>query len=111
MTELIHAQSETTVRPFPLARTGCPMQPAPEYAVLRETEPVSRVKLTFNGREAWLLTRFEDMQQMLRDPVSSRTSPTPATRSSSVSRWSCWSRASCSGPCSTWTRPCTPSTA
>ncbi|MFB6812269.1 cytochrome P450 [Streptomyces sp. NPDC056387] len=67
MTELTTAQPETTVRAFPLARTGCPMQPAPEYAVLRETEPVSRVKLTFNGREAWLLTRYEDMQQMLRD--------------------------------------------
>ncbi|MEV6583930.1 cytochrome P450 [Streptomyces sp. NPDC051582] len=68
MTELTTARSETTVRAFPLPRTGCPMQPAPDYAVLRETEPVSRVKLTFNGREAWLLTRYEDMQQMLRDP-------------------------------------------
>ncbi|MFE5540188.1 cytochrome P450 [Streptomyces sp. NPDC056492] len=67
MTELTTAQPETKVRAFPLARTGCPMQPAPEYAELRETEPVSRVKLTFNGREAWLLTRYEDMQQMLRD--------------------------------------------
>ncbi|WP_329572890.1 cytochrome P450 [Kitasatospora sp. NBC_01266] len=67
MTELTTTRSETQVRPFPLQR-GCPMRPAPEYAVLRETEPVSRVKLKFNGREAWLLTRYEDMQAVLRDP-------------------------------------------
>jgi cytochrome P450 len=56
------------VRPFPLARTGCPLDPAPEYAELRENEPVSRVKLKFNGREAWLLTRYDDVRKMLRDP-------------------------------------------
>jgi cytochrome P450 len=65
MTELTSTQ--TQVRAFPLQR-GCPFAPPEGYATLRETEPVSKVKLTYNGREAWLLTRYEDMQQMLRDP-------------------------------------------
>jgi cytochrome P450 len=67
MTELTSTRPETQVRPFPLRR-GCPMAPPEEYAALRETEPVSKIKLKFSGREAWLLTRYEDMQQMLRDP-------------------------------------------
>jgi cytochrome P450 len=67
MTELTNTRPETEVRSFPLQR-GCPMRPPEGYAALRESEPVSRIKLSFNGREAWLLTRYEDMQQMLRDP-------------------------------------------
>ncbi|MFH8479654.1 cytochrome P450 [Streptomyces sp. NPDC018055] len=55
-------------RLFPLERTGCPLDPAPEYAELREKEPVPWVKLRFNGREAWLLTRYDDVRQMLKDP-------------------------------------------
>lgn len=111
MTELTTAPSETTVRAFPLPRTGCPMQPAPDYAVLRETEPVSRVKLTFNGREAWLLTRYEDMQQMLRDPRFESDIADPGYPLQFGFPWSCWSRASCSAPSSTWTRRSTRSTA
>ncbi|WP_326668769.1 MULTISPECIES: cytochrome P450 [unclassified Streptomyces] len=68
MSDLVDACPHAQPRPFPLERTGCPLDPAPEYAVLRETEPVSRVKLKFNGREAWLLTRYEDVRQMLVDP-------------------------------------------
>lgn len=67
MTELANTPSKATVRPFPLQRR-CPMSPPPEYATLRETEPISKVQLKYNGREAWLLTRYEGMQQMLRDP-------------------------------------------
>ncbi|GHE16187.1 cytochrome P450 [Streptomyces alanosinicus] len=67
MTELTSTEPGTQVRAFPLER-GCPFAPPQQYAELREAEPVSKVKLKYNGREAWLLTRYEDMQQMLRDP-------------------------------------------
>ncbi|MGC5343869.1 cytochrome P450 [Streptomyces sp. DT24] len=68
MSDLVDTCPHAAPRPFPLARTGCPLEPAPEYDELREKEPVSRVRLTFNGREAWLLTRYEDVRQMLVDP-------------------------------------------
>ena len=40
--------------------------PYPFYAGLRETEPVSRVRLK-NGRTAWLITRYDDVLSALKD--------------------------------------------
>jgi cytochrome P450 len=80
MTDLVNppVPQAREVRPFPLERTGCPMDPAPGYAELRETEPVSKVRLKFNGREAWLLTRYDDMRKMLKDPRFSSNMAHPA---------------------------------
>lgn len=51
---------------FPMSRT-CPFDPPPRYAELRSTQPVSRVSL-FGGKTAWLVTRHEDVRQVLSDP-------------------------------------------
>ncbi|MEK8107223.1 hypothetical protein NKG94_22475 [Micromonospora sp. M12] len=38
----------------------------PTYGELRETEPMTRVKLPY-GEEAWLATRYEDVRTVLGD--------------------------------------------
>ena len=43
----------------------------PEYAELREREPVSRIRLPYGG-EAWLAVRHEDVRLVLSDPRFSR---------------------------------------
>ncbi len=45
----------------------------PLYAKLRREEPISRVKLPYGG-EGWLVTRYEDVKQVLADPRFSRAS-------------------------------------
>lgn len=52
---------------FPLPRT-CPFSPPDAYAGLRDSEPVSRTVLASTGREAWLVTRHEDVKKVLADP-------------------------------------------
>lgn len=59
--------SETAL--FPWFR-GCPMKAPEQYATLRESEPVARVKLA-TGREAWVVTSYEYVKQVLTDPRSS----------------------------------------
>ncbi|MPY51434.1 cytochrome P450 [Streptomyces acidicola] len=51
---------------FPVPRT-CPYRLPDEYVGLRESEPVSKVTLP-TGREAWILTRYEDVRAALNDP-------------------------------------------
>ncbi|WP_079151045.1 cytochrome P450 [Streptomyces sparsogenes] len=43
----------------------------PLFAVLREREPISRVRLPYGG-EAWLVTRYEDIKEVLGGPCFSR---------------------------------------
>lgn len=57
--------SEVTKPPaFPMER--CPFSPPPQYAELRGTDPISRVR-TPDGTEAWLLTRYDDVKAVLGD--------------------------------------------
>jgi cytochrome P450 len=49
---------------FPMTRR-CPLDPPPEYRGLRADHPVFKVKLKATGREAWLLTRYEDVRKVL----------------------------------------------
>jgi cytochrome P450 len=59
---------ETTVPDFPFRRaTGCPFDPPPKYAELREAEPVSPVRI-WNGQTAWLVSRSADQRAILSDP-------------------------------------------
>jgi cytochrome P450 len=51
---------------WPFERTS-PLDPPPVFAELRATCPVSKVS-TWNGREAWLLTRYADIRAVLADP-------------------------------------------
>ncbi|MFD5827302.1 cytochrome P450 [Lentzea sp. NPDC060358] len=50
---------------FPLART-CPFSPPPEYARIREEDPVTRVRLP-GGGWAWAVSRHEDVRTVLND--------------------------------------------
>jgi cytochrome P450 len=55
-----------TANRFPFPRT-CPFSPPPAIAGARAQEPVKKVSL-FDGTEAWMLTRYEDVRQILGDP-------------------------------------------
>ena len=52
-----------------------PFEPAAEYAVLREDDPVARVLLP-SGDRVWLVTRYEDNKRLLSDPRFSRAATT-----------------------------------
>jgi nocardicin N-oxygenase len=54
--------------PFP---GGTALRPPPEYARLRQADPVSRVTLPFGG-EAWLAVRYSDVKFVFADPRFSR---------------------------------------
>ncbi|MFF7635734.1 cytochrome P450 [Kitasatospora sp. NPDC008050] len=55
-------------------RRGCPFDPDPEYARLREERPVSRIAFP-SGGSGWLVTRYADARAVLADPAfSSRLS-------------------------------------
>ena len=59
--------TESEAPAFPLAATGCPMDPPPLLGELRRDKPVSRVTL-WDGSRPWLVTRHADIRQALRDP-------------------------------------------
>jgi cytochrome P450 len=67
VTELDHSGADVAEpMRFPLARS-CPFGPPPEYTRLRAEEPISKVSLRINGKTAWLITRYEDVRQVLSD--------------------------------------------
>jgi cytochrome P450 len=73
MTETI-AREDAAPRSYPMRRDeGCPFAPPADYQELRETSPISRVRL-YDGREAWLFTRYDDIRAVLSHPdVSAET--------------------------------------
>lgn len=50
---------------FPFRRSD-PLQPPAEYAAARATQPILPVTL-WNGRRAWLVTRYEDLRSIVTD--------------------------------------------
>ncbi|SOE87482.1 hypothetical protein SAMN05446935_8113 [Burkholderia sp. YR290] len=62
--EGIEAHAE---RDFPFQRTDCPLRPPSEYAQLREEQPLAKVRL-WDGSEAWIATRWEDVRAILSNP-------------------------------------------
>jgi cytochrome P450 len=52
---------------YPMERGSCPFDPPEPLARLREDRPVTRVTL-WNGRSAWLVTRYADVRATLSDP-------------------------------------------
>ena len=61
----MNANDRTPSTRFPFRRVD-PMQPPPQYAHARATQPVLPVTL-WNGRRAWLLTRYEDVRSVVTD--------------------------------------------
>ncbi|MFE0674064.1 cytochrome P450 [Streptomyces sp. NPDC058867] len=53
-------------RDFPIQR-GCPFAAPAEYDTLRTHDPVARVTLP-TKREAWVVTRYDDVRELLSDP-------------------------------------------
>jgi cytochrome P450 len=51
---------------YPPKRT-CPLDPSHEFARLRAEQPITRVRLEFDGSEVWLVTGYEDICAVLRD--------------------------------------------
>lgn len=62
-------ESANELPEFPWHR-GCPMAPPKEYAQIRETEPIRKVRLA-TGRTAWVVTRYEDVKALLTDARAS----------------------------------------
>jgi cytochrome P450 len=69
---------ETSVTPqaFPIERAAeCPFDPPPGYAALRDDDSVAKAACP-SGIDAWVVTRYEDVRTLLRDPrLSSRQAP------------------------------------
>src|ERR1700741_3293095 len=63
--DTVTEQAAPSDRTLPLPRP-CPFSPPPEYAEMREQEPVARVRLP-SGDEAWALTSYADIRAMLTD--------------------------------------------
>ena len=56
---------------YPMRRDGaCPFAPPSAYRKLRESDPVTKVRL-YDGREAWLFTRYDDIRTVLAHPAVS----------------------------------------
>jgi len=56
---------------YPMARDrSCPFLPPAEYKELRNKCPVTKVSL-YDGREAWLFTRYDDVRSVLAHPAAS----------------------------------------
>ncbi|MFE1854895.1 cytochrome P450 [Streptomyces sp. NPDC059489] len=53
-------------RDFPIRR-GCPFAAPAEYDAMRTDDPVARVTLP-TKREAWVVTRYDDVREVLSDP-------------------------------------------
>ncbi|MFE5700363.1 cytochrome P450 [Rhodococcus koreensis] len=66
--------TDTTLR-FPPART-CPFDPPAMISEIRETHPVTQAEL-FDGKLAWLVTRFDDVVKVCSDPRFSASPLTP----------------------------------
>jgi cytochrome P450 len=57
--------SDDQLPAFPMAR-ACPFSPPPAYEQMREERPVAPVRL-WNGKKAWLVSRFGDVRKILAD--------------------------------------------
>jgi hypothetical protein len=56
---------------YPMARDGaCPFAPPSVYDELRRSDPITRVTL-YDGRSAWMFTRYEDIRTVLAHPTVS----------------------------------------
>ncbi|QDP83535.1 cytochrome P450 [Nocardia otitidiscaviarum] len=59
-------ENQAAVHNFPMRRQ-CPFAPAAEYAELREQGSLARVLLP-SGQQAWVVTRYDEVQRVLAHP-------------------------------------------
>lgn len=69
---------------WPLPRTS-PLEPPPLLKELRQNNPISKVTM-WDGRQAWLVTRFADARRLLQDSRISTDATDPNFPSMSASR-------------------------
>jgi cytochrome P450 len=63
----MHDANGSTDRRWPFPRSmDCPFDPPPALAQLRESDPFARIAL-YDGGEAWLATRYNDIKALLQD--------------------------------------------
>ncbi|MFC8722386.1 cytochrome P450 [Kitasatospora sp. NPDC057198] len=60
----------------PAPRGTCPFAPPPAYQQARRDEPVSRIAL-WDGTPCWLVTRYQDVRDLLADPRFSADATRP----------------------------------
>jgi cytochrome P450 len=65
------AQAEQSPIDYPFPSPPSIFHPSPEFGELRSSTPVVKIR-TADGKTAWLVTRFEDVRQVLVDPRFSR---------------------------------------
>ncbi|SEP51837.1 cytochrome P450 [Amycolatopsis saalfeldensis] len=66
----------TTMEELPISRTS-PFAPPEEYTATREQDPVHRVRIP-DGKQAWVVSRHEDVRAVLNDPRFSADRFNPA---------------------------------
>ena len=60
-------QSREAMPDFPLPRAGSPLDPPAEYDRFRTEGPLKKVNM-WDGRQAWLVTRRDDVRAVLASP-------------------------------------------
>ncbi|MFE3140613.1 cytochrome P450 [Streptomyces scopuliridis] len=66
--------SDDPTRTFPLPAPD-PLEPAPDYAELRKSEPVAPLTLP-TGHRAWVISRYDDVRLVMADPRFSKAALT-----------------------------------
>ncbi len=82
-----HALKDEAEAPpaFPFPRDDGPLNPPARYAHLRKEHPVSKVTL-WDGTQAWIVTRWQEVRKVLSSPHFSIDPHTPGFKSLSQAR-------------------------
>ncbi len=68
--------SQCPMHDFPLPRSNSEFDPPREYDLLRREEPIAKVRM-WDGRNAWICTRYDDVRDVLTSPHFSAMPSSP----------------------------------